>query len=362
VCACTGLPRQDWEWLLEFDRTTPSDVMSALAALQPTTRFGATFQYSNQLAAAAGYVAASVLYKGRELGSAYDVAMRERVFAPLDMRQSTFDFARATRGNHAAAHGWDPDGKLGLIDEHINHSMVPLRPAGGLWSSAREMIRYVQLELEGGMVPGSSRRLVSEANLRERTVKQASMGEDSAYGMGLATFSKYGTPIVGHDGGMFGFRSVMFWLPEHNVGAVMLTSSDYGSLLLDAFQRALLEQLFDAKPEALEDLRFAAQNLRKELESERAKLRMPADPEIIAHLAPAYTEPKLGKLSIRGQKLDVGEWQSPLASRSNDDGTTSIVTTAPGINFAFVVGKTSENQRTLTARDAQHEYIFVEAP
>ena len=54
VCACTGLPRQDLEWLFEYERATPQGVLDLLGTMQPTTRFGETFQYSNLMASAAG--------------------------------------------------------------------------------------------------------------------------------------------------------------------------------------------------------------------------------------------------------------------------------------------------------------------
>ena len=40
ICACTGMPRQDMEWLLEFGDLTPAKVMTALGRMQPTTKFG----------------------------------------------------------------------------------------------------------------------------------------------------------------------------------------------------------------------------------------------------------------------------------------------------------------------------------
>src|SRR6185436_15260511 len=49
ICACTGLPRQDLEWLLQFDGVTPAGTMATLATIQPTTKFGEMFQYSNLL-------------------------------------------------------------------------------------------------------------------------------------------------------------------------------------------------------------------------------------------------------------------------------------------------------------------------
>src|SRR5262245_66632549 len=61
VCACTGLPRQDYEFLLEFQDQTPQKEMQLLGTFQPTSKFGEMFQYSNLLAAAGGYVAATVI-------------------------------------------------------------------------------------------------------------------------------------------------------------------------------------------------------------------------------------------------------------------------------------------------------------
>jgi hypothetical protein len=50
-----------------------------------------------------------------------------------------------------------------------------------------------------------------------------------------------------------------------------------------------------------------------------------------------------------------------LASRANDDGTLSFVTISPGpVGFNFVVGN-ARNKRALTVREAQYEYVFVEA-
>ena len=57
ICACTGVPREDFEWLFNFQKQTPKSQVDLLANIQPTTKFGETFQYSNSMAAAAGYIA-----------------------------------------------------------------------------------------------------------------------------------------------------------------------------------------------------------------------------------------------------------------------------------------------------------------
>ena len=126
LCACTGLPRQDFEWLFEFKGATPASALRTLGGMQPTTKFGELFQYSNLMAAAAGFIAGSSLYPDKELGAAYDEAMRTRVFEPLGMRTATFDLARVQRGNHARPHGFDLDGKVAVASMDLNYSIVRL--------------------------------------------------------------------------------------------------------------------------------------------------------------------------------------------------------------------------------------------
>src|SRR6516162_712226 len=72
ICACTGLPRQDLEWIFEFKNATPESTLALLGTMQPTSKFGEVFQYSNLMASAAGYVGAHQVYPNKELGAAYD--------------------------------------------------------------------------------------------------------------------------------------------------------------------------------------------------------------------------------------------------------------------------------------------------
>ncbi len=54
-------------------------------------------------------------------------------------------------------------------------------------------------------------------------------------------------------------------------------------------------------------------------------------------------------------------WSSAVASRHNDDGTTSFITVDPEILGLDFVAGSSAGKRTLTTRDAQHTYVFAEA-
>jgi CubicO group peptidase (beta-lactamase class C family) len=363
ICACTGMPRQDFEWLLEYGALTPQTSLAMLGTMQPTSGFGEMFQYSNLMAGAAGYAAAHVLYPDMELGAGYDRAMQSQVFDPLGMRSTTFDFDRALAADHAAAHAPDVDGNPALAPMAVNTSVVPLRPAGGAWSNVPDMLRYVQMELDEGLLPDGTRYIAEEPLLARRD-PQVALGNDGSYGMGLMVDSTYGIPVVHHGGDLIGHHSDMIWLPGQNVGAVILTSGDPGWTLRSVFSRKLLEVLFEGKPEADERVASAAKTFYEGMAADRKLMTVPADPAASAKLAARYRNASLGEIAVsRGGAatvFDFGEWKSEMATRSNPDGTVSFVTTAPGlVGFEFVVG-TSGGKRSLVTRDAQHEYVFVE--
>jgi CubicO group peptidase (beta-lactamase class C family) len=360
ICACTGLPRQDYEWLFQFEGVTPEGAMATLATMQPTTKFGELFQYSNPMAGAAGFTAGHVLYPDMELGAAYDRAMQTQVFDPLGMSSTTFDYARALAGDHADPHAPDVDGRTAHAVMELNYAVIPQRPAGAAWSNVRDMLRYVQMELEEGKLP-DGRRYIPKEPLLERRVRQVPIGEDDFYGMGLMVNTTYGIPVVHHGGDMIGFHSDMMWLPGQNVGAVILTNADPGWILRTVYRRKLLEVLFDGKPEADAQVAAQAKTFYDELAAERKLLTVPADPAESAKLAPRYANAALGEIAVthpgEDTVFDFGEWKSPVASRKNPDGTISFVTIAPGGNgFEFVVGVGPK--KSLIIRDAQHEYVF----
>jgi CubicO group peptidase (beta-lactamase class C family) len=363
VCACTGLPRQDFEWLFEFEIATPKSELALLASFQPTSKFGELFQYSNLLAAAGGFVAAHIIFPGRELGAGYDDAMAQRIFRPMGMTSTTFDFKKALAGNHASGHAWDIDGVTAAAVMKVNYAVVPLRPAGGAWSNVKDMMRYLRMELGRGALP-DGKRIASEANVVKRREQQIKIGNDLSYGMGLEVDRQWGIPVVHHGGSLFGYKSDMFYLPEHDVAAVILANSDEGGSLLSPFGRRLLEVLFNGKSEAQEDLAVAARNMKAAVVKERTRLVVPADRTAADKLAVRYTNASLGEIAVQrvgGEtRFDFGEWDSVMASRKNDDGTTAFVTLVPGFTgLPFVMGDKG-GQRTLTFRDAQHEYVFTE--
>lgn len=359
ICACTGLPRQDLEMILNFKGLTPEKAMDVLATMQPTSKFGEMFQYSNLLAAAGGFVGGHVAYPKLELGAAYDKAMQTLVFDPLAMKETTFDYARALHGDHAEPHGLDIDGKIAHAPMAMNYAVAPVRPAGAAWSTVHDMLAYVEMELAQGKLPGG-KPYIGIAPLRAREAPQVAIGENETYGMGLMVDKTYGVSVVHHGGDVFGFHSDVIWLPDYDVGAVILTNGDGGTSIRDRFQRKLLEVLFDGNPEADAAIASDGKALIDGFAIARKVLTIPADPTASAKLAAKYSNAALGTIAVSHKAgktfFDFGPLQSEMATRTAEDGTVSFLSLAPGFLGQLELVVSGDN---LVLRDAQHEYVYT---
>lgn len=364
LCACTGLPRKDWGFILADLDTPASDVFRQLSETAPTSAFGELFQYNNNMAAAAGYIGGALAYPEMEIGAAYDRAMDELIFDPLAMNDTTFDFDEGESGNWAAPHGLSLDGEQTVMSNHFNRSVFPYRPAGGAFSTPSDMAHYVQLELSKGLTPDGE-RLVSEENLLARRERGVQVGDGVWYGMGLFDEEHWGVPVVTHGGTLLGYHSNWYALPEAGVGAVILTNADTGAAMLRPFLRRLVEVLYDGRPEAMAAIEAAAARLEAQSDARRQGLTMPGDPGVLEGLAARYESPGLGPLTIFEQDgetwVEAGAIRAPLATRQNADGTVSIVSVGPGIISLEAEIGVQDGLRTLTARDSQHQYVYVEA-
>ena len=362
VCACTGLPRQDLEWLFTFKRSSPQGQLDVLATMKPTTDFGALYQYSNPLASAAGFIGARTIKAEGEIGAAYDEVMRDKVFRPLGMSRTTFSFDEALRSDHASPHSQDMSLRNVPIDMGLNHSIIPIRPAGGAWSSVRDYARYVRLELARGRLPDGS-TFVSEKSLVARRVPQVRAGEHSWYGMGLWIEDVKGIRVISHGGSMFGYKSNFFFVPDIGVGGVLLTNADSGWGVVRAVMLRTLEVLYDGKPEAEERLLSGVRETHAYLLGEQRDWKVPAEPAEVKRLARAYRNAALGELVVRESPGDVvfqfGGWSSRMASKLNPDGTTSFISIDPGVRgFEFAAPAASGVYTRLRLRDAQHSYEY----
>ena len=362
VCACTGLPRQDLEWLFTFQDFSPEEQFEILATMQPTTEFGELFQYSNPLASAAGFIAANLVLPDERLGPAFDQTMQEMVFDPLGMNRTTLSFEEVLATDHAKPHSFDMELVNRPVDFDLNRIILPVRPAGGVWSSVRDYAHYVQMEIANGLLPDGSRYVDEEALLKRREV-QVRVSEEAWYGIGLFLEDIKGIRVIGHGGSMIGYKSDFFFVPETGLGGVVLTNADTGYTVSNAFIHRVLEIVYDGQPEAEEDLEAAMNSNYEFNRGEQKDWIVPSEAGPVGRLADLYRSPVLGDITISRAGEDVvfqfGGWKSRVATKRNPDETTSFITTDPGTRgFEFASPKTDGSYEQLTLRDPQHVYPF----
>jgi CubicO group peptidase (beta-lactamase class C family) len=362
VCACTGLSRQDMEWVFESERLTPAKVIELIATMQPTGALGEFYQYSNLLAGAAGYAGGHAFDPRAELGAAYDRAMQRLVFDPLGMRATTFDFEAGQRGNFAAPHATTIDGDVVAVPMQLNASMRPSRPDGGAFSNVSDLLRYVKMELAQGKLD-NGQPYIAAKTLLERRVQQVVRGDAQGYGMGLKLDYRKGIIMLHHGGIAFGSVSDVMWFPDHGVGAVILTNADDGGVTLRAlFRQRLIELMFDAEAQAERDLHAQAKRTEDAARLFRQRLDVPASALHVDRLARRYRSPQLGDLRVMRKRdvlwFDFGAWRSEVATRVDADGVVSFVTISPSVTgYEFAVE--DADAQVLVLRDAQREYRFV---
>lgn len=364
VCACAGLPRQDLEFFFDWAGASAEQRVSSMKGMKPTTGFGETFQYSNTMVATGGYVAAHSVHGQKALGPAYDEVMQSRVFGPLGMKQTTFDFAVARAKEHASPHVHDLDLAYGSIPIADEEGVISVRPAGAAWSNVRDMARYVQMELAHGKNE-SGQQVFSENNLLARREPQIKITDKMSYGLGLFVELDHGVKVVHHGGNNLGFTSDMFFLPDHDVGVVLLTNgSGSANVLRRTIRRRVLELLFDGNAEAQRSLDFGLAREKDAAAKELATIEKNADPAWLRTFIGTYSNASLGKIVLRfeGKRtvLDAGEWKSALGKQTSKDGTAQLVLLdRPFAGLTLLPGKSGDP--TLTIEMPQQKYVFERA-
>ncbi|MBL8622403.1 MAG: beta-lactamase family protein [Myxococcales bacterium] len=335
-CACSGIPARDLDNIFEAD-VGPEARMATLREQTPTAPLGETYQYSNLMVAAGGYAAAHAAQPTLPLGDAYDQAMRRYVFAPIAMTRTTFDPAEVAAGDHASPHAVGLDGVPRALPDDIERGTRDIRPAGGAWSTLRDLSRFAATEALGGVTP-EGRRVVSAANLGERRRLRVHDGDgpDSGYGLGLGVDRYHGLPILSHHGGAFGFGTTLLVLPAQRVGIVVLTNvrngGGYAQLPFNAVvERALYEALFaDAQPRAAALVAYLAR-ARAAADAAAGEGVERAPPAAwLAALAGGYADPHLGAVTVSADGwFDAGEWKSRVGRRLGADGAAALVMLDP---------------------------------
>jgi CubicO group peptidase (beta-lactamase class C family) len=230
----SGLPRNGKADGARTDRPlTEAELLSSLAGFPLESPPGMRHLYSNLGFALLGVVVARA---GRApLRGIVD----RRVLAPLGMTSTVWDAAAVPAGRLATAYAKGPTGAPTPTPHWLPGAA---EGAGGLYSSVRDMARYLAFQLaaypprstpESGPIRRSSVReghfnaLWDSLHVRRSDApkKGESIIEASAfrYGYGwVVEQTCYIDQLVWHNGGIDGYRADVALLPEHDVGVIAL--------------------------------------------------------------------------------------------------------------------------------------------
>jgi len=179
-------------------------------------------------------------------GKTFEEVLRARLFAPLGLEHSVSFAEEALVHPTAVGHESDPqDPSRRVIAEPwgLGRAFGPMGSA--LVASAGDVLRFVQLHLNGGVAP-SGVRLLSEASVAAMQDEQVRLVDDTlgaSWGLGwiLDRFGR--AEVIGHDGNSIGQNAFMRVAPKERFGFCLQTN--VGSALL--MYRELANELFGAR-------------------------------------------------------------------------------------------------------------------
>jgi CubicO group peptidase (beta-lactamase class C family) len=271
-----------------FD-SNESDFGSHIQSIEGTwLRFpvGANSAYSNLGIDVAAYVLQ------QRLSRPLPTCMRDILFAPLGMTRTTMD------GESILA---DPNRAAGHAPFYRQvPALTAMAGAGGAYSSAEDMARFIRFHLDGGRVGGKT---LLDRKWRDAMYSIPASGVTG--GGGLDIFKNLIT-LAGHNrtygygigGGGFGFSAAVNWYPTLGIGGVVLADSAGGSIAFDVLFKVLNGAIDDPRmpfhkslaalppddPETRIPQGDPAAQLSRDNSARLSRLRMPVTPESAAAL------------------------------------------------------------------------------
>lgn len=228
------------------------ETVKRLRYIKPATSFRSAYAYDNILYMVAGQLIEEVS------GRSWEQFVREEIFKPLGMDESTVsDTEFQATADRARPHGRTGGAVIGLgTVKPLNEEATLAKnaaPAGGLSISADDMTRWLLTQLGHGKIPGSDKRLFSEAQSAEMwspmvpqpisplpSEFKAVEPNFELYALGWDVRDYRGSKLIWHGGAVFGSLAAVALLPEKNIGIYIATNSEEGEIV-----RGLLNELLD---------------------------------------------------------------------------------------------------------------------
>jgi len=224
----TGLPRHDATWYRSgLER---EEMYSRLRYLEPNRDLRRDFQYNNLMFMTAGYLA------GKLAGSSWEDAVKARIFDPLGMKSSNFDFGESFKSSTDVAHAYRKDDKEVANEVPVYKGDKALGPAGAIVSNLSDMTQYLFMYMNQGKK--GDRQIISLSDIRQMISPQMVIRSSDLdpeigyahYGMGLFVTTYRGHKFVQHGGNLDGFSLLLSFLPDDHIGSVILLNMEASSL------------------------------------------------------------------------------------------------------------------------------------
>lgn len=211
----------DWDALARANR----EVTRVLPA-------GQRYHYSNLAYGVLGRVVEQLC------GCSWADAVAARLTGPAGLGRTTYGPA------DPYAHGYSVEDTTGLLCREPLQDTGAMAPAGQLWSTVEDLVRWMHLFVE------PDPRVLTAAAVQQMVTPQSADPDEGlagAYGLGLRICGPGPLVLVGHTGSMPGFLAGMFMDRSSGVGAVVLCNDAYG-LEVEALPRAMVQTVLQHEP------------------------------------------------------------------------------------------------------------------
>jgi beta-lactamase class C len=183
---------------------------------------GTCWSYQN-----VAYDAASEVVE-KATGRRYGDELKRQLFDPIGMTS-----ASVSRAGLQSANSWARGHSVGRRPIEVNDIYYGVPAAGGINSDIKDMSLWMLAQM-GEMPAVLSPKLletihaprVATPNERGRMRKFLERLDDPMYGLGWRSYSYAGPHIVGHRGGVNGYRSLILFDPKLKSGVVALWNSN----------------------------------------------------------------------------------------------------------------------------------------
>ncbi len=185
------------------------------------------------------------------VGKSFEEFVEERIFAPLEMTDTTFYPSAEQLERLATPYGWNADAgrlktvRFGQMPSLDDGSPRYAEGGGGLFSAAPDVVKFYQM-LAGRGVGANGKRVLSEKAVETMTSKQTGAAVDARYGFGLTVDDR----TFGH-GGALGTQGVVYRDGTVGVYLVAVEGTPKQGEMERAF-RSVLEKIATERSEKAE--------------------------------------------------------------------------------------------------------------